>query len=185
MNKSIYLLAFFLYLCAYGKGQNVDGVDRSGAFEYNGEDKLRSDLNFYNKNYGGFSIKTIIAYEEFEGIAYFIFYERSLLLMPKNERFNLSLNAAPQLSVFPIGAIDIPLSFDANFGSEAGTGISGVGASLGIGYNSFFFLGGFSEFSPLVRFRMSFENFYGGFQLNTNKDNFLRYSVSAGVKFDW
>jgi len=185
MRKLICSFLFLFCLTLTSIGQNVDEVEKSGAFEYNGEDKLRSSLNFHDKHYGGFSVKSIIANEDFEGAAFFIFYEYGYLLMPKNESFNVSLSAAPQLAIFPLGAIDLPFSCDLNFGSEAGTGVNNVGASLGAGYDAFFFIGGFTEFSPFVRFRLTVENFYGGFQFNTNRDNFLRYSVSAGVKFDW
>lgn len=183
MLRWIFLVITLIFV-NYTFCQNVDEVERSGGFEYNGVDKLKSDLNFHNKHYGGFSLKSIVAYEEFEGVAVFLFYEYGYLLFPKNESFNLSISAAPQLAIVPIGAIDIPLSCDLNFGSEAGIGTRNVGASVGVGYNSFFYVGGFSEFSPFVRFRLAVENFYCGFQLNTNRDNFLRYSVSAGVKLD-
>ena len=185
MRKAISLIALLFCFHCLAWGQNFDEVQTSGTFEYNGEDKLRSDFNFHNKHYGGFSVKSIADNEEFVGAAFFIFYEYGYLLMPKNERFNVSLSAAPQLAISPLGAIDLPFSCDLNFGSEAGIGVKDIGASIGLGYDAFFLINGFTESSPFARFRLTLENFYGGFQLNTNRSNFLRYSVSAGVKFDW
>ena len=185
MLRSFFILTLLCFISVQSNGQNVDEVERSSGFEYNGEDKLISDLNFHNKHYGGFSFSPIFEVdEEFDGIGIFIFYEYGYLLMPKNEAFNISLSAAPQLSIVPIGGIALPISGDLNFGSEAGTGTSSVGASLGLGYNSFFYVTGYSEFSTFVRGRVAFENFYGGVQVNTNPDNFFRYFFSAGVKLD-
>lgn len=190
MSKYLLIVIFILGLSISVSAQNVDEVERSGAFEYNGEDKLRSQLNFHDKHYAGFAVKSIIINNELAAIAYMLSYEYSYLLMPRNEKFNLSASAMPRVAFFPILGINVPLSVDLNIGNEAGTAFEGIGATFGAGYDTFFFFGGFvdqpsfTENSPFVRMRLSVNNFYGGIQINTNNGGYFRHSISGGVKLD-
>lgn len=180
-----YILFLFLIINAPAFGQNVDEIKRDGSFSYQDEQTLKSRLNQYDKHYGGFSIRPAADNEELFGVFYMLFYEYGYLLMPKNDAFNVSLNAMPQISLIPLGGFSIPVSINANFGSEASTEFGDLGLSLGFGYDAVFVLPDYNESSPFFRMGIGVENFYCSFQYNSREQNFFRYAISAGVKFDW
>lgn len=115
-----------------------------------------------------------------------LFYEYSMLVLPPDENYNISVNIGPQI-IFPtVVGLRLPVGADFRLGclAQRDTKSGARGFLIGAGYEPIALIRNYTSGSSFVRAGIGIENISIIYQYNI-EHRFLQHNVYAGIKIDW
>ncbi|MBL4670331.1 MAG: hypothetical protein JKY30_13860 [Flavobacteriales bacterium] len=156
-------------------------------FLYRGEDAFESEYNFHNVFYLGFSNSFVKVDQNLNlPILLGVYFEYKYLILDKNEKMNFSVSGQPHGAFTTFFLLRLPVSINMDFFNMATTEqkYSGIGMSLGFGYEALVSTFDFEEYSPFVQLSFQVENIRVQYQYKLANNLIVNHSITLGLMLD-